>query len=78
MDDRIKQFILNNLDLINSDDKDSWELFYQRVSNRFRDGGIGEITSMLLQAGIDPMKLLQNMPDNYLRESYITDYEIYP
>ena len=72
MDDRVKNFINSNLDLINENTKESWEQIYSEVRHEY----IGRFTQVLLEAGIDPTEVLGYIPQMYLSDATIKEYII--
>ena len=77
MNDTLKNFINNNLDLINQNTKESWEKIYRRFLLGDLFGLSGEFTKIILDSGInDPTIIMGYVPDNYLYQSTIRDYKI--
>ena len=72
MNDELKNFINENLDLIDKNTKESWEKVYHKLDKEHR----GKFTQLMLIAGIDPAKVLEYIPINYLRDSKINNYII--
>ena len=73
MNDELKNFINQNLDLIDENTKESWEKVYKKISQEIT----GEFTEMLLSARInDPAAIMGYIPSNYLRKSNIQKYSI--
>ena len=72
MTDELKTFINENMDLINQDTKESWEEVY----NKLDDFTKGQFTQVLLEAKIDPAKVLGYIPTYYLENSNIKKYVI--
>lgn len=78
MNEEIKQFIKQNINLIQENTKNSWKKIYSDLY-RFavlRDEYIGQFTQTMLFAGIDPTYKLQQIPDYYLFGSDIESYDI--
>lgn len=74
MNDKLKNFINENLDLINENSKESWEEIY---SKKIGFAIKGEFTRMILDSGInDPAEIMGYIPRSYLRESSISNYKI--
>ena len=71
MIDKIKNIIENNIDLIDKNDKESWEWVYKKVYTYE-----GELTQTLLEVGIDPAEILGYIPNLYLHNSTIDYYKI--
>ena len=77
MNDTLKNFINNNLDLINQNTKESWQKIYRRFLLGDLYGLSGEFTKIILDSGInDPTIIMGYVPDNYLYQSTIRDYKI--
>ena len=73
MTDELKTFINENMDLINQDTKESWEEVYKKLDNFTK----GELTQVMLEAKIDPAKVLGYIPTYYLENSNIKEYVIH-
>ena len=75
MNDRLKTFINENLDLINQNTKESWEKIYKQLhSSKILTG---EFTETLLSANIDPAQILGYIPSLYLfGRTNISEYKI--
>ena len=71
MIDEIKNIIKNNINLINQNDKKSWEQVYKKAY-----AYEGELTQTLLEADIDPAEILGYIPNAYLYNSTIDYYKI--
>lgn len=78
MNDKLKKFINENIDLINENTKESWEEIYKQLRYSLHSWElIGKFTKMILDAGInDPASIMGYIPDNYLYESTIQDYKL--
>jgi hypothetical protein len=72
MDTLIKEFIEKNIGLIESND---WEEVYKRYHNTHLYI-LGEFTPTLLKVGIDPLKYLDYIPNEYLMRSNITSFKV--
>ena len=73
MNDTLKNFINNNLDLINQNTKESWAKIYLEIPW----GTNGEFTEIILNARInDPASIMGYIPTRYLYHSTISDYKI--
>ena len=72
MSEELKTFIEQNINLIEKDTKESWELIYDKLPLLLT----GEFTEAMLICGIDPAKELKNIPNNYLYYSNIDNYII--
>lgn len=74
MNEKVKQFIKENTELINEDTKESWEEIYKKL-----DADLtlrGEFTTIMLDADIDPAQILDYIPNRYLYRSNIVKYKI--
>lgn len=74
MTDELKNFINENIDLINENSKESWQEIYNEISTEWYN--IGKFTEIMLIAGIDPASKLGYIPEFYLFDTSITDYKI--
>ena len=73
MGDRLKQFIFDNIDLINQNTKESWENIYNNIPYDIA----GEFTQAILDSRInDPASILGYIPEKYLYGSNIQRYII--
>ena len=73
MNDRVKSFINENIDLINENSKESWEQIYDKIPKNIK----GEFTKIILDSGInDPASIMGYIPENYLFISKIANYKI--
>ena len=73
MTEKLKQFINENLDLINSNSKESWEKIYEKLDYAIK----GEFTQTILNADInDPAEILSYLPEYYLSHSEIQEYAV--
>lgn len=65
----MKQLLNNNKDLINENSKESWEKFYNNARNsingHFTSTDLSTINQMLLNAGINPLAVLDKIPDGF-------------
>lgn len=73
MDKYTQQVIKHYADLIEIND---WETFYIRLKSVYNNSNIGQITEILLEAGIDPLKDLDYIPENYLAGSDLGSFTI--
>jgi hypothetical protein len=71
MDSAIKQFIEENIDLI---EDDRWEEVYKKYRSKIRLDG--NFTLTLLEAGIDPLDYLNYIPERYLESTNIKKFAI--
>ena len=70
----LKNFINENIDLINQNSKESWEELYKKSNQYYLL--TGKFTDTLLIAGIDPANVLGYIPVNYLNRGTIQNYKI--
>lgn len=75
---KLKNFINENIDLINENTKESWEKIYNLLHiNSSLWGLSGGFTQTILDSGInDPAEIMGYIPKFYLRESSISNYKI--
>lgn len=69
----LKQFIQDNLELIQANTLDSWKEIYKQIINV---GRRGEFTQVMLEAGIDPSHIMKDVPPYYLSKSDLKSYEV--
>lgn len=76
--EKLKDFINENLDLIDKNTKEAWEEIYYRLQDDLVDEVmLGKFTESILLAGInDPAEILGYIPYCYLYESGIDNYII--
>lgn len=73
MSPELKNFINENIDLINENTKESWEDVYKKIDSKIA----GEFTQIILDAGInDPASVLGYIPKYYLNHCNIQSYII--
>ena len=73
MNEILKQFINENIDLINKNTKESWEEIYEKLYFKIK----GDFTKVILDAGInDPASKLGYIPEYYLYSCNISEYKI--
>lgn len=72
MDEQLKKFIEENINLIEKNTKESWGEIYKNIYYEYT----GEFTQIMLEAGIDPADVLGYIPVNYLNRCNIQNYEI--
>lgn len=73
MDNYTKQVIERYSGLIEAND---WKTFYIKLRGVYDNSSIGEITEMLLKAGIDPLDELDYIPENYLAGASIKEFKV--
>ena len=69
--EELKNFINENIDLINENNKESWEQLYQSLNNPIY---IGRFTEILSAANINPIEKLDYIPCSYMYGLDITSY----
>lgn len=69
---KVKQFIEENIDLIEQNTKESWEEIYKKIPESLT----GKLTETLLKCEIDPARILGYIPEYYLSWSNISDYKM--
>ena len=75
MTEQLKKFLQRNRDLINQNNKESWEEIYEKLPKQ--DNLRGEFTQTILDAGInDPAMIMGYIPKRYLYGSNIKNYKI--
>lgn len=62
MDKEVKQFIQAHIDLIDDND---FEKLYRKASI-LTDADVGKLTTVLLEAGIDPLEHMNHVPEEYM------------
>ena len=77
MNEEIKKYILDNMDLINQDTKESWEKFYG-VNVLSNDKLFSQMNKILLDSGINPLFKLDYIPAGFFFrwEGDLDEYEI--
>lgn len=73
MDKDLKQFIQKYRDLIDEDTKSGWTRLYDLLNG---SGRVGDFTSVMLGAGIDPAIKLGYIPHYFLDSSGLRSYSI--
>lgn len=77
MNKEIKKYILDNMDLINQNTKESWEKFYEfnALSN---DKLFSQMNKILLDSGVNPLLKLDKIPAGFFFswEGGLDEYEI--
>lgn len=77
MNAELKQFINENVDLIDQNTKESWEQIYKQLRYSPLWELTCEFTKIILDAGInDPASIMGYIPEYYLRKSNIQKYII--
>lgn len=73
MDDKVKKFIEDNIELIEANE---WEEAYRFANKELSMAEIGQFTSLMLSADIHPEKYLSKLPAYFLYESGIKEFII--
>ncbi len=68
MEEYIKQFIGEYEDLI---EENEWEEIYNILNKEYRYNQVGQFTWTLLKSGINPLRYLKYVPENFLAGSDI-------
>ena len=68
-----EQFIERNIELI---EQNQFEKLWENATRKFTPRFIFMVTEILLAAGIDPTTGMDYIPENFLRNSYLTEYTI--
>ena len=74
MDKYVKEFIEENIDLIEENTTKAWEEIYRRYINTSKLNG--ELTTIFLSANINPLDYLDFIPDYYLYQADISAFTI--
>lgn len=74
MNQILMHFIEDNILLIEQDTKESWEAVYDEIPF----GQTGNFTKQMLDAGINPLDKLDQIPDDYLRQIRTTEFTVPP
>lgn len=73
----LKNFIHDNLDLIDKNTPDSWRSIYQKFEDDYDEGLAGQLSAVLLASGINPPLIIGEIPRRFLQyQSQITEYKI--
>ena len=77
MNKEIKKYILDNIDLINQDTKESWEKFYE-FNTLSNDILFSQMNKILLDSGVNPLLKLDKIPAGFFFkwEGGLDEYEI--
>lgn len=78
LNSEISSFFNDNKELLQENSKTSWEEFFSRAQAYQADLGVpvGQITEALLQAGVDPARVMGRIPAMYLFGSDIGSYKV--
>lgn len=72
--DKLKNFIRQNIELINENSKEAWEHIYKLAVTSLDNKG--QLTEVLLSVGIDPAATLGYIPEYYLNCTDIKQYNV--
>ena len=73
----LKNFINDNLDLINKNTPDSWRSIYQKFEDEYDEDLAGQLSAVLLASGINPPLVIGEVPRRFLQyQNQITEYKI--
>lgn len=73
----LKNFINDNLDLIDKNTPDSWRSIYQKFEDEYDEELAGQLSAVLLASGINPPLVIGEVPRRFLQyQSQITEYKI--
>ena len=73
----LKNFINDNLNLIDKNTPDSWRSIYQKFEDEYDEELAGQLSAVLLEAGINPPLIIGEVPRRFLQyQSQITEYKI--
>ena len=73
----LKNFINDNLDLIDKNTPDSWRSIYQKFEDEYNEELAGQLSAVLLASGINPPLVIGEVPRRFLQyQSQITEYKI--
>ena len=73
----LKNFINDNLDLIDKNTPDSWLSIYQKFEDEYDEELAGQLSAVLLASGINPPLVIGEVPRRFLQyQSQIEEYKI--
>ena len=73
----LKNFINENIELINENTPDSWLSIYQKFEDEYDEELAGQLSTILLASGINPPLVIGEVPRRFLQyQKEITHYEI--
>ena len=73
----LKNFINENIELINENTPDSWLSIYQKFEDEYDEELAGQLSAVLLASGINPPLIIGEIPRRFLQyQSQITEYKI--
>ena len=73
----LKNFINDNIDLIDKNTPDSWLSIYQKFEDEYDEELAGQLSAILLASGINPPLIIGEVPRRFLQyQSQITEYKI--
>ena len=73
----LKNFINENINLINENTPESWRSIYQQFEEDYDEELAGQLSAVLLASGINPPLIIGEVPRRFLQyQSQITEYKI--
>ena len=73
----LKNFINENINLINENTPESWRSIYQQFEEDYDEELAGQLSAVLLASGINPPLVIGEVPRRFLQyQSQITEYKI--
>ena len=73
----LKNFINENIELINKNTPESWRSIYQKFEEDYDEELAGQLSAVLLASGINPPLIIGEVPRRFLQyQSQITEYKI--
>ena len=73
----LKNFINENIELINENTPDSWLSIYQKFEEDYDEELAGQLSAVLLASGINPSQVIGEVPRRFLQyQNQINEYEI--
>ena len=63
----LKNFINDNLDLIDKNTSDSWRSIYQKFEDEYDEELAGQLSAVLLASGINPPQVIGEVPRRFLQ-----------
>ena len=73
----LKNFINDNLNLIDKNTPDSWRSIYQKFEDEYDEKLAGQLSAVLLASGINPPLIIGEVPRRFLQyQNQINEYKI--
>ena len=73
MNKRIEEFIPEIIELL---DNNEWDKIYTKLQHDYIGADIGDFTTYIYEAGIDPLEYLDSVPQHYLYQSTLVNPSI--